>query len=737
MQWIGLALAVTVVAGAAWSGAFHAPQGNLSASLVLPLAAAVALIAAPAVFRFAPRSTGWLILTLLGWGATLVLIDAPPAVAYQHLRLNWRDPLRLVALLILAAQLVAVLTVGREHVAALARWCRGNLRAPLLMLAVLCFVLPAAVPSADLRDYALELGVSTLLQLLTLITVIAAARRVPDASWVKAAALLTRVIGAPDTPGPRRIDGWVLRLAAAAVLVAAALSWFVYQAHPHVPDEVVYLLHARYLADGMVTMPLPPVPAAFNIDLMHYEPTRWFSPVTPGWPLVLSVGAWLGVPWLVNPVLGGCAIVLTYLLLGRMLDTRETRLATLMLASSPWFLFMSMNLMTHTVTLVLALLAALGVVISRQSGSWRTAFAGGLAVGAIALVRPLEGVVTAVVLGFWSLGARGTRFRLAPSTALVLGTVVTGLLVRPYNARITGSPDVFPINAYVDKYYLPGSNALGFGPDRGIGWGGGLDPFPGHDAKDVVINAALNTAQTNIELLGWPVGGVVIVSLALLIGGPRVRRVDRWFVAVIAAVVGAHSFYYFSGGPDFGARYWYLIIVPCCALAARGLGLLDETAGGVRREGASARTVALFFLAATLLIFVPWRAIGKYRNYRGMRADVRQLARDAGFGRSLVLVRGARFPDYASSAIYNPIDLHADAPIYAWDASAEIRTALLNAYPDRPVWIIDGPSITRGDFRVIAGPLSHGEARASQVPSSPSSGEVYNPVFPPVPGTGR
>jgi hypothetical protein len=120
-----------------------------------------------------------------------------------------------------------------------------------------------------------------------------------------------------------------------------------------------------------------------------------------------------------------------------------------------------------------------------------------------------------------------------------------------------------------------------------------------------------------------------------------------------------------------------------------------------------------------------------------MRADVRQLARDAGFGRSLVLVRGARFPDYASSAIYNPIDLHADAPIYAWDASAEIRTELLNAYPDRPVWIIDGPSITRGDFRVIAGPLSHGEARASPVPSSPSSGDVYNPVFPPVPGTGR
>jgi len=493
---------------------------------------------------------------------------------------------------------------------------------------------------------------------------------------------------------------------------------------------VIYLIHARYLADGMLTMPLPPVPAGFNLDLMHYEATRWYSPVPPGWPMVLALGAWIGAPWLVNPVLSGVAVVLTYLVMGRISDARETRLTTLLLATSPWFLFMSMNFMTHTATLVFALAATLGVAVARQNGSWLAPLLGGFAVGAAALVRPLEGLVTALLAGFWSLGARGRRFRLEPSVALVAGTLAVGLLDRPYNARLTGSPGEFPIMAYIDKYYTPGSNNLGFGPGRGLGWSG-LDPFPGHGPADVVVNAALNTAQWNVELLGWPVGAVVLVTLVLTFGARQRRRSDWWFLIVIAGVVGAHTFYWFSGGPDFGARYWYLIIVPCCALAARGLGILDGTPAGVSRARAPARSVALLMMLTTLLVYLPWRSVGKYKDYRGMRADVRQLARQHGFGRSLVLVRGDRDPDYASAAIYNPVDLGADVPIYAWDVSPKIRSDVLDAYPDRTVWIIDGPARTGNGFRVVAGPLTPAEARITTITPHSGAAHVYDPVNPP------
>jgi hypothetical protein len=606
----------------------------------------------------------------------------------------------------------------------------------MLVVVALLLIVPAAVPSREADFYLAELGLATLLQLLALVALVAAGNCMPAQAWTELSNATSRVLGPADADGPRRVDGWVLRLALAVTVIAAILARFVYEAHPHVPDEVAYLLHARYLAEGMLTMPIPPVPAGFNIDLMHYEPSRWFSPVPPGWPMVLAIGAWFGVPWLVNPVLGGIAVVLTYLLLGRITDARETRLTTLLVASSPWFLFMSMNFMTHTLSLVCALAAALGVAVSRQNGSWLPAFAGGLAVGATSLVRPLEGLVTALLLGFWSLGARGRHFRLAPSAALVAGALVTGLLDRPYNKLLTGSANVFPIMAYVDKYHLPGSNDMGFGPNRGLGWSG-LDPFPGHGVKDVVVNAALNTAQTNVELLGWPVGAVVLVSLALMLRGAKSRRSDWWFLAAIGAVVGAHSFYWFSGGPDFGPRYWYLIIVPCCALLGRSLGRLDETVAGSARSPTAVRSVALMLMVSSLVVFVPWRAIGKYRHYRGMRSDMRQLALQHHFGRSLVLVRGARHPDYASAATYNPIDLHAGAPIYAWDASNEIRAALLEAYPDRPVWIVDGPSLTGGAYRVVTGPLTRHEASATSIPPYSDGRFVYDPVHPPRHGPER
>ncbi len=51
-----------------------------------------------------------------------------------------------------------------------------------------------------------------------------------------------------------------LVLAGFVTLVAAALAVVSYQRHPHVPDEVVYLLQASYFAAGRLTMPLPPVP---------------------------------------------------------------------------------------------------------------------------------------------------------------------------------------------------------------------------------------------------------------------------------------------------------------------------------------------------------------------------------------------------------------------------------------------------------------------------------------------
>ncbi|HEX6064170.1 MAG TPA: hypothetical protein VFZ04_08110, partial [Longimicrobiales bacterium] len=103
---------------------------------------------------------------------------------------------------------------------------------------------------------------------------------------------------------------------------------------------------------------------------------------------------------------------------------------------------------------------------------------------------------------------------------------------------------------------------------------------------------------------------------------------------------------------------------------------------------------------------LPWRAMDKYYHYRNMRPDVRELAAERDFGNSIVLVRGKRHPDYASAGIYNPLDMRSGAPVYVWDRDPAITRRALEAYRDRGVWILDGPTRTGRGFRVVAGPIS-------------------------------
>jgi len=663
----------------------------------------------------AGRSTAlagfWLLLLLAGQFATLHLTLAGPHVRYQHFVSVDRplDQLPMATVPIVAFELVAVLAglwLRRREIVRLVRDAAPGWRLPAV-LAV--FVLGSTALQRNVPDYGLDLAMTSAAQLLHLGAVVLCALALPAASLDAVRRAADRVLG-PDHAGVAAEPGGVDRFAvlAAVWVLGAALLLVVlaYRRHPHIPDEVAYLVHAKYFAAGRLTMPLPPVAGAFQVDLMSYEPTRWYSPVPPGWPLMLAVGALIHAPWLVDPVLAGVNVLLAYLFLRECYPRRTARLTVLLFCLSPWQLFLAMSFMTHTWTLTCALGAAAAVGRLRRDPRWRWALLGGAGIGMVSLIRPLEGLIVALLLGFWSLGARGRWFRFAPSAVLTAATAAVGALVLPYNKYLTGSATRFPIELYTDRLYGPGTNALGFGPNRGLGWA--LDPFPGHGWRDVLVNANLNLSAVNIELLGWATGSLLVLTLFVFSG--RLRKADWWMLAVLFAVTTAHHFYWFSGGPDFGARYWFLIIVPCLALTARGLETLTEAARGTGRGPAVLAGAAALALG-TLLLFIPWRAVDKYYGYRASQPGIVALARARHFGRSIVLVRTRRNVDFAAAAVYNPVDLRADAPIFAWDRTAAIRDSVLTAYADRPVWVVDGPSVTNDGYQLFAGPLTAAEAR--------------------------
>lgn len=500
-------------------------------------------------------------------------------------------------------------------------------------------------------------------------------------------------------------------------VVSSLLAWVVFQRVPHLHDEVAYTYEAKYMATGHLYLEPPPEPKAFETEFSMQDNDKWYMATTAGWPAVLALGYLIGAPWLINPLLGGIAILLAHALVRRLYSADVADGTVLLLAGSPWLLFLSASLMSHPLTLALSALGLLGVVRARNEGSVIWGCLAGLAIGAMLHVRPLDAAILAVVAGIWWLSAGWSRLRLGPLAAAVVAGVAMTLLFLAYNRAVSGDPFYPPINKFTDTQYYPGANRIGFGKDVGnLGWTE-LDPLPGHGARDVFVNTNINLYLLNFELFGWPCGSLVFVFLLL-----AWRRVldDALLWGFLAALWAGLSLYWFSGGPDYGPRYWYQMILPCAVLTIRGaqeFAARWASAAASRREegvtsssvaGAAASKVWAFVLLASLIgsvNLVTWRSLDKYYYYRGMRADIRGLQPQ--FGRSLVFVRGRQFPDYAAAFPFNPPSLGRDAqgPIFAHDLGPESRARLEAYYADRPVWIVAGPSETGGAFRIVAGPL--------------------------------
>jgi hypothetical protein len=688
--------------------------------LQLPLSfygtAAVVLLAVLlfAAWRSCCReAAGWIALLLAGQACALQLVWAGPNIRLQMFR-GWGELLRgprAIFLAALLAQALVVLWGMRRYWPAVRAHARHIVTWPQAMLVLLLLVCSAstiapewaqALAAGDWRGVALrtashgtKVALGMFIAMTGLFNLILAAASLPASKWDQVVAWWCN--------GERRWLPWAAALW--VVVVSSLLAWVVLERAPHVPDEVCYIFQAKYFVEGRLWVPPPPDPDAFFIPFTMIEDGRWYAATTPGWPALLAVGYFFGVPWLVNPLLGGIAILLAHALLMRLYGRRMADGVCLLLAASPWLLWMSASLMPHPATLVFALLALLGVQRAREHGSaWGGALAG-LGCGALLHVRPLEGVIVAVVAGLWWLfGARPLRV-VALVAALLSGGVMTGLFLA-YNQALTGRATYVPINQYLDSVFPPGSNRLGFGKDIGAwGWTG-LDALPGHGPIDVWMNSNQNLHLVNFDALGWMCGSLLFVFL--LLGSrrkhadPGERSGDRLLWGLLLGTIAGLNLYWFAGGADFGARYWYFVLAPVAGLTvraavsfARGMQTAALPPGAPSRVWA---TVALASLAG-LVTHLTWRSLDKYWHYRGTSGAIRGLAAEHSFGRSLVIVNGLPWPEYASASYLNPAVLLAeyDGPIFVLPRDAQSLERVLAAFPDRPIKILHpSPNIPGG-----------------------------------------
>ena len=339
--------------------------------------------------------------------------------------------------------------------------------------------------------------------------------------------------------------GW----AALSVLLCVGVCWGALDGIPHVTDEIVYTLQSRIFASGSRTAPAADVPSMLSYPFWVTGPDS-HAAFPFGWPMLLAVGERVGLGWLVNPLLMGVAVVLTWAIGRRVAEEPAARLAAVLVAVSPALVLLGASRMSHTSVMV-ALLAAVWTVLAVRDT--RRALLGGLAVAYCVLARPFDALVVGgpvLVWGLWSLPPKW-RFRIAwvaPSAVAAAGVLLD-------NHLINGSWATFPADAFYATWLpeRPGCNALGFGPDIGcVPVNGEL----GHSFLGALGQAWDRAVLLDRLVLGMP-GGLV----AGMVAAVGLRR--PIFVVPLGLVAVGHLLYW-SPGMAYGPRFWMLGVPALC-----------------------------------------------------------------------------------------------------------------------------------------------------------------------------
>ena len=663
------------------------------------------------------------VLVVVGQICALQLIDVVPYAVYQHYR-PWAWLARvqpLPAWGVLAQLVIVAIAVRRAGLTVPGPgstgmpWSRG-----LAVLALAAFSL--AVPTVGATRWTGELLLAGGVAVLSALNLVLVVLAVPGSTLAGAAAWLAPRLSLGPGSGEPKIYDRALPVVAGVwtALLAAVIAVIVTERVPHIDDGVSYLFQAKYFAEGRLFLPAPPDAPAFQVDQVVVTANRWFGYGFPGWPAVLALGVVAGAPWLVNPILGGLLVIAGHALVRHRLGWGTANVTALLLATSPWLLFMSAEFMPHPLSALLGVTAALAFdrAVDHRPQRARWAVLAGGAVGALMLTRAIDAVLVAGAIGVAATVERRLRVLVRPAAVAAAVALPIGVLILPYNQAVTGKATYPPHVAWSDTRWGPGVDRLGFGPHIGIRAWPNLDPLPGHGLPDVVLNANKNLFMVNADLFGWAAGSLLFVWLTLALG--RWRSGDAVLLTLPAAFLAGYSTYWFSGGPDLGARYWYPLIVPLAALTARGAQMVATTLGPRSAGRHTGMRVGVFILAAGIsaaVTFIPWRAVTKHHGYRGIDGDLRDLSAARAFGRALVFVHSDDPADYQSAFNLNPGTLESDAlTVYARDVDGASRRAVVAHFPDRPVWVVarekDGD--VRLPWKVIEGPLPPGTVPAGR-----------------------
>lgn len=330
----------------------------------------------------------------------------------------------------------------------------------------------------------------------------------------------------------RIISRCVIFVGAAAVIF---IAFFVLQQFPNSSDEYVYVYQAETLSRGKFFNQSPPVEEVFNFNHIAHKDGISAGRFPPGWPLVMSLFLFLGIPAaLANPLIGIITMIVFYHVAVKIYNHHVALWGLVLLTCSSFFILNSASFFSHASCLLEALLMVYFLYEYLSTRKWQHALLVGVFLGLIFLSRYYTAFLLFLPLALYIFQKEGMK-SLRTFFLVGLGTLPFVAFLLYYNYSITGNA-LMPVTvwAYSDE-------SLGF--------------VNGHTFP----KAMEHIVRRLVMFMYWASPIMLFLYFFYLLKKVQVRALalshpgDYFFLLLIVGYV----FYYEIGGNQYGPRFYY------------------------------------------------------------------------------------------------------------------------------------------------------------------------------------
>jgi len=455
-------------------------------------------------------------------------------------------------------------------------------------------------------------------------------------------------------------------------------SYFLFEHIPHIQDSLDQVFHGRIFALGKLIVPSHEYRDFFNFTHMIND-GKWYSEYPPGHSFLMMFGAMLGIPWIINPLMGSLSIMVFYFIGKEIYDEKTGRLAAALGLFSPFIIFMSSEFMSHGSALFFISLFVLFFARAINRGKFYNSLISGASLGIALNGRPMTAFAISIPFAVYAIVLLVKGFRkyiLRLSIILVTVCAFIGILLL-FNYLTTGKPLLF---GYVVRHG-EGHNP-GFGHS---GWGKPHTPSKGFRQNMNNLNAL------NKYLFEWPIPCLFFVFL-LFASGTR----NKWDYLSISSfwILSIAYFFYWFQDWCFGPRFMYESSVMCILLTARGIlrtpRLMNSTLGlktsHERVMGTVGTAVVICILLGLAFHIRPLVKIYS-KNYWGVNASVLKAVKREKITNAVVFVRS-----YYGSVLPANSPTFDGEVIYVRDLGVK-NHLMMSYYPERKHYIANGSTI--------------------------------------------